>query len=1123
MAMSHKADGEQAVVEADPPAPAEGTLAHQILYGSFGDVKLRAQEWAQLCSRDLGQALLVLLDLVLALSGLPGAVAPEDLEAEPALLVIRLPDWVRAQNLDPTIYPLLPSIRQARRSVANLEKFLSTGIGEQNGPALLDSQLVASLSRWLLVLPNAAVRSVRHVSTIAALAVAEALGHHFQALSRSHETLARQLQAASGTVTARQEAQLKRDVAASSSHAKEMNRSRNQLLETIVPLRSRDISEVIRVYTLSFVDKLMKTDPEMYLQNKWTARVFLMVHDPAVDVRLKALSVITQWYSPDKKRSAPVKEHLGQFAKSWLPHLVERVADVDPRVAAAALRCLRQRELAEKLQEDEFDTIVNLVIGSRDVPVREEAALFINQHVFQDPGICIKDKAKKRGDSNKEYGTPAAENVEDGRDGGGDALQELYNSEVAISMLIEYLGNYMGDKLRITERVVGAFWPRAPSLKHWSTMLNLCLVGEGAQRVGTEPISSKQRLALLYIIEAAVRRADDEVRTARPSEKEEAALRMNEACAHIIPELPRLMDLCRPEEQQFLLLSHICKMLVEYAVYSAQQQVLVNEKALCQALRKAIEDVSPMDTMKNCADSLLALARCFEGAKTAFLDISREVHRSCASILEDKQVRERLEELRPVTSRFLVLSNRGIDASFGSVGMLRRMLALLHERSAWMKERRKQLAEARDVKEEPMSPAPPTRGRDEAGGQRKRRRTQARPEAVADVRLALQLLEAAALSLMWHVRTTYWVQSQGSSEEARKAAENQVSEMLQGFSELPSLHAELPRIMAEVRGACMELIETDLSPYVQYHAFSAYMTLLQLSVGVSETLSLELVDGRPAPPTGWGATFEVKVPKGHMEVLYKYLNKLYVKVTDSEVEGVTFNGEGHRVQPSSIFPAPSQNTMTSVRHLALRTMEAPGNDPEVSNLIQPLEPADELLLAVLASRSILESELQDIYTGPLGLLLLTQCEKARPKALKEVAQNLLRRLREQSKSAEEFGEHFYAMQQEAIEGLFRCAGAEAALSLSLAFVKLWGIKPSPLLERPLYVVLREAILSCVTPDRSRLPLLEAYVPWIKSDFVRENRCHEIAEELRRQIASIGGDENMPHLERMFRRLQHTQP
>ena len=46
-----------------------------------------AQEWANLCSRDLAQALLVVLDLTLTLSGLPGAVTGEDLEVEPALLV----------------------------------------------------------------------------------------------------------------------------------------------------------------------------------------------------------------------------------------------------------------------------------------------------------------------------------------------------------------------------------------------------------------------------------------------------------------------------------------------------------------------------------------------------------------------------------------------------------------------------------------------------------------------------------------------------------------------------------------------------------------------------------------------------------------------------------------------------------------------------------------------------------------------------------------------------------------------------------------------------------------------------------------------------------------------------
>ena len=58
--------------------------------------------------------------------------------------------------------------------------------------------------------------------------------------------------------------------------------------------------------------------------------------------------------------------------------------------------------------------------------------------------------------------------------------------------------------------------------------MNLCLVGEGT-RVGMEPITSKQRLYLLYILEAAVRRADDEARNARPSEKDDMQTRMNEA------------------------------------------------------------------------------------------------------------------------------------------------------------------------------------------------------------------------------------------------------------------------------------------------------------------------------------------------------------------------------------------------------------------------------------------------------------------------------------------------------------------------------------------------------------------------------------------------------------------
>jgi len=616
--------------------------------------------------------------------------------------------------------------------VSNFEKFWASGLGEQNGAALLDSQLVASLSRWLLMLPTATIRSVRHSATVAALAVAEALGLQHQALTRSHDTLARQLESSRGSVNARQEAQLKRDVAASAAHAKDMGKVRDQIIEITVPSRSRDVNEVIRLYTLSEVDRLMKQNPEMYLQSKWTARVFLMLHDQNVEVRLKAINVIAQWYSPLAKRSVAVQEHLANFAQRTLTHLVERVADIDAKVAAAALRCLKVPALAERLKDEEFDMIVNMVIGSREAVVREEAALFINSHVFQDPGICTKDKTKKRGGDAARDDAAREVDEEDeawGGGGGGDALKDLYNSETALSMLVEYLENYMGERLRITERVVSAFWPRAPALTHWSTMVNLALVGENQRGPGFDPVSPKQRLALLYIMEAAVRRADDEVKNARPNDKDSTALRMNEACSHIIPEMPRLMDVCRPEEKQTLLLSHICKMLVEYAVDNSQSQVLVNAKALCQALRKAIEGHSPLDTTKYCCDSLLALARCFEEAKNTFLDLAKSVHRDCAALLKTENTP--LEELAPVVSRFMMLSNRGIDMSFGNIQMLDRMLDLLNKRAEWMAEKKAAALEAQAAGETIKEEEETTRGPDGSSGtQRKKRRKGARPEAV---------------------------------------------------------------------------------------------------------------------------------------------------------------------------------------------------------------------------------------------------------------------------------------------------------------------------------------------------------------------------------------------------------
>eukprot|EP00930_Biecheleria_cincta_P045528 TRINITY_DN31371_c0_g1_i2.p1 TRINITY_DN31371_c0_g1~~TRINITY_DN31371_c0_g1_i2.p1 ORF type:complete len:1003 (+),score=228.89 TRINITY_DN31371_c0_g1_i2:109-3117(+) len=900
-----------------------------------------------------------------------------------------------------------------------------------------------------------------------------------------------------------------------------------QLLEIVVPRRGRDVSENIRLYTLDKVDRLMMEQPDLYVRGVWTARVFLMVHDPSAEVRLKAISVIQHWYAPNKKRSDAVQEHLETFAQKSLSHLVERVADVDARVAAAALRCLALPSLAERLKDDEFDTLVNLVIGSRDTLVREEAALFINAHVFQEPGICTKEKPKKRGgDGSRDDGGLVGEDDRDDPLGNsGDTLRDLYNSETSLSMLVEYLENYMGDKLRITERVVGAFWPRAPSLAHWSTMVNLCLVGE-SQGPGRDPVTPKQRLALLYIMEAAVRRADADVKNARTSnEKDAAALKMNEACVYIIPELPRLLDMCRPEEQHTLLLSHTCKMLIDYAVDNAQSQVLVNAKALCIALRKAIEASSPMDTSKYCADSLLSLARNFDEAKQTFLDLSKSVHHQCVELLQSEGFAERIEELRPVISCFMILANRGIDMSFGSMTLLNKFVELLESRVPWMKEKAAAVAAAAEsgeaIKEE-IEPEMTT----EDGSRAKRRRKGARPEGVPDVRLSLQLLESACISVMWHVRMAFWVESQSSgSAEDKTAAESQVAEMLQGFGNLENMRAKLPEVVSRLRAVCIELIQTDQSIYIKFHAYFAYMCLLQIAIGVSDKFSLEVEPGGlPAGPTGWGATFEVRLPKEHQEVLWSYLNSFYQSVSDVDSEGVAFNSDGHRIDAQGRLPSPSQGTMTSVRFLAQQCMEAPGEDPEAFGTLDGLPRVDELMLTVLVSRAILESELDDVYEGPLGLLLLTQCDRSRPKPLRDIAVNLMRRLRDQSKFSEDLAVQYYAMQHEAIEGVFRCSGVKAAISLSMTFTRLWGFQTVDYLERPLYVVLKEAVVSCVTADKLRLPLLDAYLAWIKTDFVQDSRCKEIADELLRRCAFLGLDAEYPvQVSRMLKKLRQLVP
>jgi len=215
-----------------------------------------------------------------------------------------------------------------------------------------------------------------------------------------------------------------------------------------------------------------------------------------------------------------------------------------------------------------------------------------------------------------------------------------------------------------------------------------------------------------------------------------------------------------------------------------------------------------------------------------------------------------------------------------------------------------------------------------------------------------------------------------------------------------------------------------------------------------------------------------------------------------------------------VYPAPSQGTMTSIRFLTQQCMQS-SEEAEGSRI----DAEGELLLAVLASRSVLESEIEDVYAGPLGLLLLTQCERSRPKPLRDIALTLFRRLRELARTAEEFAIQFYRMQQEAVSGLFDCTTVEAAAALSAAFMKHAGPRMFPWLETPLFKVLKDAALSCVSEDKHRLPLLEVFGTWFKTGFVQSSRCREIATQLLQRCNLSGFDgKKDPHVAKFLQRV-----
>jgi hypothetical protein len=122
-----------------------------------------------------------------------------------------------------------------------------------------------------------------------------------------------------------------------------------------------------------------------------------------------------------------------------------------------------------------------------------------------------------------------------------------------------------------------------------------------------------------------------------------------------------------------------------------------------------------------------------------------------------------------------------------------------------------------------------------------------------------------------------------------------------------------------------------------------------------------------------------------------------------------------------------------------------------------------------------------------------------------VAHNFLRGLRNSAALNTKEAVDYFRMQARAISGLFDCAGLKAAHALSSEFTKQWGPRMLPELEPAMFLVLQEAMLSCITAEKQRLPLLDVFWQWIKSEeFLRANG-QEISDRLVKRCEDMGVD------------------
>ncbi|CAJ1341028.1 unnamed protein product, partial [Effrenium voratum] len=528
------------------------------------DLRKAACLWLDRFSADRHAAVAELIALVMAVADVPSqtTVMKEDLQdRSPQEVVTELTAALALeaseQGADFSQHWLVSREKGAARVRENFPGLWRELVLAPSADSL--QALVQLLRAWSLSLAECQFRSLRHGATVAGLGVVEGLQIQCSHLRDWCATAERRLE----DTEARARSALSKELKQNRECLETLAAAKDSFVAALLSRRCKDVEPEIRSSCAEAMQRWAESSKEA--EAPWKQYLHFAMNDPAPKVRQAALQALVALLGPEAK----------SLAEDVRPRVLARCHDTSASVAGAALGCAGALAALEVLKEEDFDPIIDL-IWDPEAARRDGAARFVSRFILAEDVL--------------DYPPGGLPNGALMPSGGPVAKRRL-------QMLLQFLCEFAGTFLELSERLVAALWRKASCIEDWEQIKALML---------GESLPLEQHNALAFLAEATVRLAFEDWLANRSPLAEAVLERAGRALGR---NLGSVLSAFQAEKAAMRRAASLCSYLLRFCALSGKGVVGEAAEESAEALRKAFLRQADPEALEHLA---LALAQLLE-------------------------------------------------------------------------------------------------------------------------------------------------------------------------------------------------------------------------------------------------------------------------------------------------------------------------------------------------------------------------------------------------------------------------------------------------------------------------------------------------------------------------------